>query len=512
MNKNTIFLIASASILLLAGCAKEPAGGGEGLRMQVAPSVAGETKGSLTAESLADFYLRVVSDDPAYSYFVHMSKDGSGAWVSPTQLLWKNESESVDYAAARFGAYAFTAADFAPGVSVDLTLPADQSTQELLDAADLLTATTVTKAYSETVDGVLPMAFSHALAKICFTLTLGPDFYDKYHSRAENPVKDFTVNGVTGDFSFVPSTGEVTAGDTPVEITPMAGTFTPSTVDTKSAKVTYEAIVVPKIINPGMLKVAFRVGDYSYSWTNSQLLVFSSGQSYEIPVSAATAPPAQKNGHEFVALGDGHNWATANLGAAGPAEAGDYFAWAEKETKTAFGWGTYAYATSDDWKSVSKYTVQDDYMKGCWYQNQGSTHLFVGDGVNHFGADDDPATYNWGSPWRVPSTEDWNWLLDSANCSLEWTDNYHGVAGLLVTSKVPGYEGNQIFLPAAGSVEDSSVAGKGSNGAYWSSWLCFNNVSYATIYGAELDFVSSKEPAMGYKERCIGLSVRAIFD
>ena len=507
-----ILFAAAAAILLFSGCAKEPAGSAEGLQIQVEPSVAESTKASLTAESLADFYLKVVSDDPAYSYFVHLSKDGSGAWVSPTQLLWKNASASVVYTAARFGTYAFKAADFASGASVALTLPLDQSTQERLDAADLLTAPTSSKAFSETVAGALPVAFSHALAKVRFTLTLGEDFYDNGFSRAENPVKDFTVKGVNGGFSFTPSTGAVSEGNAPVDIVPLAGTFTPGTASAKSATATYEAILVPQAYPAGTLKVSFRVGDYEYEWTNADALELVAGKTCGQPVSVTRAPLPQKNGHEYVSLGEGHNWATVNLGAARPADPGNYFAWAEKETKTEFSWGTYVYATSDDWKSISKYTVQDESFSGSWYQRQDSMRKFVGDGVNHFGADDDPATSNWGSPWRVPSTDDWNWLMDSANCSLKWMDNYHGVSGLLVTSKVPGYEGNQIFLPAVGTVENSSVAGKGSNGAYWSSWLYFNNYSYATIYGAEFDFVRDKAPLMGYKDRCTGLSVRAIFD
>lgn len=296
MIKHSHIILLAAAGILLYGCAKESTGDGGGLRMQVEPSVAKATKASLTASSLQDFYLRVASDDPAYSYFVHMSKDGSGAWVSPTQLLWKNASASVDYTAAYYGSYAFKEADFAPGASVALTLPADQSTQERLDAADLLMAPTVSKAYSETVGGALPVAFSHALAKICFNLTLGEDFYNNGYGIAENPVKDFTVQGMIGDFSFVPSTGEVTAGDTPVEITPLAGAFTPGTAGDKSANVTYEAIVVPKIVNPGKLKVTFSVGNYSYSWTSSFLLVLSSGQTYNLPISATTAPPATGGG------------------------------------------------------------------------------------------------------------------------------------------------------------------------------------------------------------------------
>ena len=513
MRNNHILLLLSAALLALAGCLKEPGpADGGGLRMQVEPSVPEATKGSLTAETLPEFYLRVLSDDPAYSYFVHLSKDGSGAWVSPTRLYWKSASSSVTYAAARFGAHAFAAADFASGVSVALTLPADQSTQERLDAADLLTAPSATKAYSETVDGTLPVAFSHALAKIRFTVTLGPVFYDYGYSSEENPVKDFMLKGMNGGFSFTPSTGEVSVGDAPVDIVPMAGTFTPGTASVKSATVTYEAILVPLAYEPGDLRVTFRVADYEYEWTNAAAVTLIAGKTYGQPVSVTNAPLPQKNGHEYVSLGEGHNWATVNLGAARLSDPGDYFAWAEKEPKTEFNWGTYAY-TEYGWRSVSKYTVPDDRVEGMWYHEISPTvSEFIGDGLNHFCSEDDPATYNWGSPWRVPSTDDWNWLLDSAHCSLKWTDNYHGVTGLLVTSKEPGYEGNQVFLPAAGKMDDDTVAGKGVNGAYWSSWLYFTDGKYFTINASDFDFAKNKAPKVGYTSRYMGLTVRAVFD
>ena len=338
MKTNTIILFALAALLPLAGCLKDPGpADGGGLRMQVEPSVAEATKGSLTTESLTDFYLQVVSDDPAYSYFVHLSKDGSSGWMSPTQLLWKGADASVDYAAARFGAYAFKAADFASGVSVALTVPADQSTQERLDAADLLTVPTATKAYSATAAGALPVAFSHALAKVRFTLTLGPDFYDYGYSGEENPVKDFTLKGVNGGFSFTPSTGAVTAGDAAIDIVPLAGTFTPGTAGDKSATASYEAILVPQTYATGTLKVAFRVADYEYEWTNATSLTLSAGGSYELPVSATTAPPPALEAIDL-GLPSGLKWASCNLGAGAPEEGGDYFVWSDVASKT-FGGG-----------------------------------------------------------------------------------------------------------------------------------------------------------------------------
>ena len=339
MNKNRhILFLSAAALLTLAGCLKDPGpGDGEGLRMQVEPSVAEATKGSLTTGTLADFYLRVVSGDPAYSYFVHLSKDGSGAWVSPTQLLWKGADASVDYAAARFGAYAFKAADFASGVSVALTVPADQSTQERLDAADLLTAPTATKAYSATVAGALPVAFRHALAKVRFTLTLGPDFFNNNYSQGGNPVKDFTVKGVNGGFVFTPSTGAVSVGDAPVDIVPLAGTFTPGTSESKNATATYEAILVPQAYPAGTLKVAFRVGDYEYEWTNAASLTLAAGKTYELPLSASTAPPPALEAIDL-GLPSGLKWASCNLGAGAPEEGGDYFVWSDVASKT-FGGG-----------------------------------------------------------------------------------------------------------------------------------------------------------------------------
>ncbi|MBQ4035895.1 MAG: hypothetical protein II623_10615, partial [Paludibacteraceae bacterium] len=69
---------------------------------------------------------------------------------------------------------------------------------------------------------------------------------------------------------------------------------------------------------------------------------------------------------------------------------------------------------------------------------------------------DDIATKQWGDDWRLPTKEEFQELID--NCYIDRVsgvfnedgviDYSVGVAGYLFTSKVPGYEGRSIFLPA----------------------------------------------------------------
>jgi hypothetical protein len=278
-----------AAFLLLASCAKEPEPSGSGIQMLLAPTLAGDTKGSLTTADLTDFYLQVVSDDTAFSYFEHASKNGSGIWTTPAPLLWKNEQASVSYAAARFGDHAFKADEFKNGL--ELELPVDQSTQVLLNSADLLTMAASTVKYEDTTDGTLPVTLSHGLARLTITLTLGPKFYENVYTCGENPVKDFTIGGTNACFNFKPQTGAVTVtADTPAYILPMAGTFNRATAEVQSATATYEAILVPQTIEAGSLNVSFTVGSLDYNWSNATSVTLEAGKTYDLAVSVTTAP------------------------------------------------------------------------------------------------------------------------------------------------------------------------------------------------------------------------------
>ncbi len=161
---------------------------------------------------------------------------------------------------------------------------------------------------------------------------------------------------------------------------------------------------------------------------------------------------------EYVDLGLSVLWATCNVGATSPEQAGDYFAWGETLPKEKYSWSN-----------------EGDYKWGVYNSsaspNYGMTKYNKTDGKTVLDPEDDAATANWGGDWRMPTIAEQEELLNE--CTWEWTDNYNntGVAGRIVT----GTNGNSIFLPAAGSCGGSSLNGVGSYGYYWSSSLNESN-------------------------------------
>ena len=87
--------------------------------------------------------------------------------------------------------------------------------------------------------------------------------------------------------------------------------------------------------------------------------------------------------------------------------------------------------------------------------------------MNHIaGSKFDAARVLWGGTWRLPTDDEVDELRN--NCKLEWTFQ-NGVPGYLVTSEKNAK--NQIFLPAAGFNNGTSVAGDGSFAKYWTDRL-----------------------------------------
>ena len=68
----------------------------------------------------------------------------------------------------------------------------------------------------------------------------------------------------------------------------------------------------------------------------------------------------------------------------------------------------------------------------------------------------------------MPTDAEWTALRNTTNFDWEWDDARKGYT---VTSKVNGYAGNSIFLPAAGYRYGTSLDLAGSYGYYWSSSL-----------------------------------------
>ncbi len=168
----------------------------------------------------------------------------------------------------------------------------------------------------------------------------------------------------------------------------------------------------------------------------------------------------------YVDLGlpSGLLWATCNVGADNPDDYGDYFAWGETQPKDTYNWSTYQYCNGS-------YNTLTKYCSNSSFGYNGFT-----DDLTTLLPEDDAATANWGSHWRMPTEEEWQELY--RNTTNTWTTQ-NGVNGRLFTAS----NGNSLFLPAAGYRTDSSLYLAGSYGYYWSSSLDTDYPSGAWLFG-----------------------------
>lgn len=186
--------------------------------------------------------------------------------------------------------------------------------------------------------------------------------------------------------------------------------------------------------------------------------------------------------YECVDLGLSVKWAACNIGATKPYEYGAYFSWAETSPKDAYTWEDYEINSSAKYEEISEKTLN---------------------------AEDDAATVRWEGSWRLPTIDEINELLNTDNCTWEWQASgnreYNGVVGYKVTSKKSGYEGNAIFLPAAGYRDDENVLNEGTQGYYWTSTRANMNPSNACC----LNYVFGN-PTPLYVSRFCGITVRPV--
>ena len=169
-------------------------------------------------------------------------------------------------------------------------------------------------------------------------------------------------------------------------------------------------------------------------------------------------------------LPSGTKWACCNVGASNPEDYGDYFAWGETTGynggKTNFDWSTYKWCNGS-YSSMTKYCTKSS------YGNNGFT-----DDKTELDPEDDAAYVNWNPAWRMPSIDQYSELINSNYTTTELTTQ-NGVYGRKITSKMEGYEGNFVFLPAAGDRSNSSLGNAGSYGDYWSRSLYESGPGYA---------------------------------
>ena len=221
--------------------------------------------------------------------------------------------------------------------------------------------------------------------------------------------------------------------------------------------------------------------------SNTFIATSTSNRYYGINVRAivpGTKTPGSgtgtENNYKYVDLGlpSGLKWATCNVGASSPEQTGLYFAWGE----------TTGYTGEQVTSGVRAFS-KDVYNSGPAASISANLTL-----------EQDAARANLGGNWRMPTKDDYQELFD--NCNVTWVSNYKekGVAGRLFISNI---NGNMLFLPAAGTGNNSSVNNIGSNGYYWtSSW-------YSSTSAYQLHFICG-EQSFGYYRRYYGRPVRGV--
>ena len=166
-------------------------------------------------------------------------------------------------------------------------------------------------------------------------------------------------------------------------------------------------------------------------------------------ISASCSVTVTAPSEEFIDMGlpSGTLWAVNNLGANAPEEVGDLYAWGETVTKTEFTKAGYLWYDAD----TQKYTK---------YVTDSSCGIV--DSLTVLQPSDDAAYVNREGKWRMPSTAQWQELLNRSNIT---KTTVNGVSGWLLTSKIEGYTDRSLFIPM------TEVLNGYDAGIYWTREL-----------------------------------------
>ena len=197
------------------------------------------------------------------------------------------------------------------------------------------------------------------------------------------------------------------------------------------------------------------------------------------------------NGFGFVDLGlpSGTLWATMNVGANKPSDAGLYFQWGDTKgyAKDQVGKEDGKKKFSKDWRDY-KYGTKPNFTK---YVDNSST----------LDLEDDAAHVHMGGDWHMPTPDQINELF--ANTTSEWVKR-DDVNGRLFTSKKD--VSKSVFIPAAGDAENGLIFGIGRYGFVWSNMLNSKHNDSGRTFG----FISVSANLDNYLSRFCGLSVRGV--
>ena len=168
------------------------------------------------------------------------------------------------------------------------------------------------------------------------------------------------------------------------------------------------------------------------------------------------------NGQYYVDLGLSVKWAVKNVGASTRKDFGNHYCWGETRVR--------AYGDNATYKFFLSRPYEKLYINKYFTQNIQSSANLEGtyDNLSILEEEDDIVAITWGKGWRMPTVDEYQELYD--NCSFKW-EQINGTYGVMLTSKIEGYQDRCLFLPAGGHPAWGLSTGANQNGYYWTSSL-----------------------------------------
>ena len=216
------------------------------------------------------------------------------------------------------------------------------------------------------------------------------------------------------------------------------------------------------------------------------------------PPTPPTPTPQPEGDYVDLGLPSGLKWATCNLGATKPEERGDFYAWGELEpNKNEFSWETYKHGkvVNGDIK-FTKYCTDPAWGLDSFVDNK-----------KKLDPEDDAAHAKLGAPWRMPTRNEANELVEACTWSKEVINGNVCFRG---TSK---YNGKSIIIKASGRVNNSQLEEGDQATNIWVSDDLFQTPQQTlalflveTVAGSDVVV----KAAAAYFPRYLGLTIRPV--
>lgn len=218
------------------------------------------------------FYLGIDQVGEKYDYpnMLMTKATDANTYTPASPLLWANSTDKVSV----------TAATFSLEGAQTLEAKTDQSTAEGVKNSDhLLMATTEV---TPSANGI-SVNFSHLMAKVILTITLGDEF-----NQAENPISNVTFKGTVASNNYTVGTGWATIAEdaATTDIIPLCNAYTAPATDTPNATAEYEVILVPQTVAADGFTVTFNVSDRVFKWTSADAVTLEGGNKYSLALTA----------------------------------------------------------------------------------------------------------------------------------------------------------------------------------------------------------------------------------